>query len=83
MTLFRSNPDARVELRRVETGEIEEAEFSRRLAGLLGVADHEGLVDRLFAGMRPDLPMVEAVRARQGGGDPHGARVELTRRGAV
>ena len=68
VTLFRSNPDARVELRRVETGEIEEAEFSRRLAGLLGVADHEGLVDRLFAGMRPDEPMLEALRRAKAGG---------------
>jgi putative hydrolase of the HAD superfamily len=59
--LFRNTPEARVELRRVETGEIPEAEFSKRLGGLLGVA-HEGLVDRLFAGMRPDLPMVDAVR---------------------
>ncbi|MEJ7789808.1 MAG: HAD family phosphatase [Thermoleophilaceae bacterium] len=62
VTLFRSNPAARTELRKVETGEMEEAEFSRRLAGMLGVADSEGLVDRLFAGMRPDQPMLDAVR---------------------
>ena len=68
VTLFRSDPEARVELRRVETGESEEAEFSRRLAGMLGVADHEGLVDRLFAGMRPDLPMVDAVRRAKAAG---------------
>lgn len=68
VTLFRSNPEARVELRRVETGEIEEAEFSQRLAGMLGVAVHEGLVDRLFAGMRPDLPMVDAVRRAKAAG---------------
>ena len=66
--LFRSNPDARVELRRVETGEIAEDEFSRRLGGLLGVTDNEGLIDRLFAGMRPDLPMVEAVRRARAAG---------------
>ena len=68
VTLFRSNPEARTELRRVETGEIEEAEFSRRLAGLLGVAEHEGLIDRLFAGMRPDEPMLAAVRTAKGAG---------------
>ena len=66
--LFRSNPDARMELRRVETGEIAEDEFSRRLGGLLGVTENEGLVDRLFAGMRPDLPMVEAVRRARAAG---------------
>jgi len=62
VTLFRSNPEARTELRKVETGEMEEAEFSRRLAGMLGVADSKGLVDRLFAGMHPDQPMLDAVR---------------------
>ncbi len=68
VTLFRSDPEARTELRRVETGEIEEAEFSRRLGTMLGVADTDGLVDRLFAGMRPDLPMVDAVRRAKAAG---------------
>ncbi len=68
VTLFRSDPEARVELRRVETGQMEEAEFSRRLAGMLGVSDNEGLVDRLFAGIRPDLPMVDAVRTAKRAG---------------
>ena len=68
LTLLRDRPEARVELRRVETGEIEEAEFSQRLADLLGVAEHEGLVDRLFAGMRPDEPMLDAVRRAKASG---------------
>jgi len=68
VTLFRSNPEARAELRRVETGEVEEAEFSRRLATMLAVADSEGLVDRLFAGMRPDQPMLDAVRRAKAAG---------------
>ena len=67
VNLFR-DPTARGDLRAVETGEIEEGEFSRRLAERLGVAEHEGLVDRLFAGMRPDEAMVEALqRARRAG----------------
>jgi len=68
VTLFRSDPEARTELRRVETGEIDEPEFSRRLAVKLGVAEHEGLVERLFAGMRPDAPMAEAVRRAKASG---------------
>ena len=68
LTLLRERPEARTELRRVETGEIEEAEFSRRLAGLLGIADHEGLIDRLFAGMRPDEAMLAAVRRAKAAG---------------
>ncbi len=68
VTLFRSNPDARAELRRVETGEIDEPEFSRRLGAMLGVAEHEGLIDRLFAAMRPDEPMLAAVRRAKAAG---------------
>jgi len=68
VTLLRSDPEARTELRRVETGEIDEPEFSRRLAVKLGVAEHEGLVERLFAGMRPDAPMAEAVRRAKASG---------------
>jgi len=68
LTLLRERPEARTELRRVETGEIAEAEFSRRLAGMLGVAEHEGLIDRLFAGMRPDEPMLDAVRRAKAAG---------------
>ena len=66
--LFRSNPDARRELRRVETGEIDEAEFGEILGEMLGVEDRENLVDRLFAGMEADEPMVEAVRRARAAG---------------
>ena len=67
VTLFRSDPEARRELRRVETGEIDEDEFAEILGGMLGVADHENLVNRLFAGMRADEPMVDAVRRAKRG----------------
>jgi putative hydrolase of the HAD superfamily len=61
--LFREDPRALRELRRLEVGEIGEEEFAKRFAPLLGVDEAEGLVERLFAGMRPDQAMVEAVRA--------------------
>ncbi len=35
---------------------------------MLGLTDHEGLVDRLFAGMRADEAMVDAVRAAKRAG---------------
>ena len=54
-----------------------------RLAGLLGVAEHEGLVDRLFAGMRPDEPMLEAVRRGQGSRCAHRAGLQLAGRGPL
>jgi putative hydrolase of the HAD superfamily len=68
LNLFRSSEDARAELRRVETGKITEAEFCTYLGRQLGVADSEDLVNRLFAGMRPDYPMVEAVRRAKAAG---------------
>ena len=60
--LFREDPEALALLRELERGEIDEGAFAERFAPMLGVAYHEGLVDRLFAGMRPDQPMLEAVR---------------------
>jgi epoxide hydrolase-like predicted phosphatase len=66
--LFREDPAALAELRRLERGEVSEEEFSERFAPIVGVADAEGLVDRLFAGMGPDEPMIEAVkRAKRAG----------------
>jgi putative hydrolase of the HAD superfamily len=60
--LFREDPAALGELRRLEKGELTEEEFSERFAPMLGVSDTEGLVDRLFAGMGPDESMIEAVK---------------------
>ena len=60
--LFREDPEALAELRRLEKGERTEEEFSEHFGPMLGVTDTENLVDRLFAGMGPDEPMVEAVK---------------------
>jgi haloacid dehalogenase superfamily, subfamily IA, variant 3 with third motif having DD or ED/haloacid dehalogenase superfamily, subfamily IA, variant 1 with third motif having Dx(3-4)D or Dx(3-4)E len=61
--LFRADPDALALLRGLETGELDEAAFEPRFAELLGLATHEGLIDRLFADLRPEERMVGAVRA--------------------
>ena len=66
--LFREDPDALALLRRLERGEIEADEFSERFGAMMGVADTDGLIDRLFAGMRPDEAMHEAVRRARAGG---------------
>jgi epoxide hydrolase-like predicted phosphatase len=60
--LFREDAVALEQLRRLEKGELTEEEFSEEFAPLLGVSQAEGLVDRLFAGMAPDEPMIEAVK---------------------
>jgi len=66
--LFRQDPRALQELRRLEVGEVTEQDFADRFAPLLGIRKTEGLVDRLFAGMRPDDAMIGAVRrAREQG----------------
>ncbi len=72
VTLFRERPEAREELRRVETGQISEGEFCERLGALLGVAETDGLIDRLFAGMAPDGEMVAAVKRAKAAGVPTG-----------
>ena len=61
--LFRGDRAARALLVDFECGRIEEPEFEPQLAVALGLADHAGLVDRIFAGSRPDAEMVDGVRA--------------------
>jgi putative hydrolase of the HAD superfamily len=66
--LFREDPRALAELRRLERGELTEKEFAGRFGPLLGVERTDGLVDRLFAGMGPDEEMVGAVKAARRAG---------------
>ena len=61
MGRFRSDPAARELLIALETGELDEAGFEQRFAPMLGV-EPDGLIDGLFGGVRPDEPMVQAVR---------------------
>jgi putative hydrolase of the HAD superfamily len=65
---FLSDSGARELLEQLEIGRITEAEFEPPFAELLGMHSHEGLIDRLFAGMRPDTEMVEAVVAAKRAG---------------
>ena len=66
--LFRADGEPRRALRAVETGAMSEPDFEAVIGPALGVAEHEGLVARLFRGMRPDLPMVEGVRRAKAAG---------------
>jgi epoxide hydrolase-like predicted phosphatase len=65
--LFRPDGEGLPLLRRLEKGEVTAEEFSERFAPLLGVSS-ENLVERLFAGVGPDEPMLEAVRAARAAG---------------
>ena len=61
--LFREDPDALADLRGLETGALEEAEFEQRFANRLGLDDAADLIDSMFRGMVPCEPIVAAVRA--------------------
>ena len=65
---FMEDRAARDLLGELEEGRIANADFERRFAPMLGVEDHVDLIARLFAGMRPDEPMHEAVAAARRAG---------------
>ncbi|MEA2374698.1 MAG: putative hydrolase of the superfamily [Thermoleophilaceae bacterium] len=70
--LFRERGEGLSLLRQLERGEVEVPEFERRFAPLLGVREPEGMVERLFAGVKPDERMIEAVRRTRAAGVPTG-----------
>jgi putative hydrolase of the HAD superfamily len=58
---FKDDPEARELLIALEKGELGEEQFEARFAALLGI-EPDGLIDGLFAGVKPDEAMVDAVR---------------------
>lgn len=64
---FREDRGCRELLIGLETGALTEDEFEPQFAAILGVSAPE-LIDRMFAGSKPEQEMLDAVlRARQGG----------------
>jgi putative hydrolase of the HAD superfamily len=59
---FREDGEARALLAELETGALPAIDFERAFATSLGVAP-EGLLRRMFGGMRPDAEMIAGVRA--------------------
>jgi epoxide hydrolase-like predicted phosphatase len=66
--LFSTDPEALADLRGLETGAMTEAEFETTFGRRLGLENPDGLIDSMFAGMKPLEPMVDAVRAIRAGG---------------
>jgi epoxide hydrolase-like predicted phosphatase len=62
-TLFRTDPEATADLRKLEVGAMTEEEFDSVFGRRLGLRDPEGLIDSMFAGMSPVEEMVSAVRS--------------------
>ncbi len=67
MNRFRTDPAARELLIALETGDLEEDAFELQFAAQLEV-EPEGLIDGLFAGVHPDVAMVDAVRRARAAG---------------
>jgi putative hydrolase of the HAD superfamily len=65
---FMSDARARDLLAELECGRISEAQFEPRFGELLGVEGNEGLIDRLFGGMRPEEAMLSGVAAAKRAG---------------
>ena len=60
--LFRTDPEALADLRKLETGEMSEDDFEATFGKRLGLAHPDGLIDSMFSGMLPEPSMVDAVR---------------------
>jgi epoxide hydrolase-like predicted phosphatase len=60
---FMKDPMARELLADLETGRMTEEQFEPKFAAVLEIERSDGLIDRLFGGMRPDEAMLDAVRA--------------------
>jgi putative hydrolase of the HAD superfamily len=67
-TLFRTDPEALKDLRGLETGELSETDFEATFGKRLGLENPDGLIDSMFAGMKPVESMVEAVRQLRSSG---------------
>ena len=65
--MFRERGEGLALLRELEKGELTADEFSQKFAPLLGVSP-DNLVEKLFGGVGPDEPMVDAVRRARAAG---------------
>jgi len=66
--LFREEPRTLVLVRGLETGELTREHFEQGFGEMLGIEDREGLVDRMFAGVRPDEAMQTVLRRARAAG---------------
>jgi epoxide hydrolase-like predicted phosphatase len=61
-TLFKTDPEALADLRKLEIGQMSEYEFEAVFGRRLGLADPDGLIESMFSGMQPEPETVDAVR---------------------
>ncbi|MFI1203431.1 HAD family hydrolase [Streptomyces sp. NPDC020883] len=63
-----THPEARAHYRALEVGEMSQVEFNRRTALLLGVADDDNLMGRVWADVRPSTGMIALAKAARSAG---------------
>jgi putative hydrolase of the HAD superfamily len=68
MRLLREDPRAIRLVRALERGDLSEDGFGESFGELLGIEERAGLVERMFAGMRPDEEMLAALRRARAAG---------------
>ena len=68
LKMFRGDSEALPLLRRLERGEISDADFETQFGAMLGIEATADLTSRLFAGLSPQTPMIEAVKAARAAG---------------
>ncbi|MCC9307196.1 HAD family phosphatase [Kitasatospora sp. RB6PN24] len=64
----RRHPDVRSWYRELERGTMSQAEWNRRTAPVLGVADHENLMGRAWSGVTASADMVALAKAARRAG---------------
>ncbi|GIK78814.1 MAG: HAD family phosphatase [Acidobacteria bacterium] len=67
LELFRGDGEALALLRSLERGAVADHVFERDFAEMLGV-EPEGLIERLFGGLRPERRMIDAVGSARAAG---------------
>ncbi|MBA2522256.1 MAG: HAD family phosphatase [Solirubrobacterales bacterium] len=67
LELFRGDGEALALLRGLERGALSDGDFERDFGELLGV-EPAALIDRLFAGLEPEIRIIEAVKAARAAG---------------
>ena len=66
--LFREDPEALADLRRLETGKLDESHFELRFAERLGLDEATDLIESMFRGMLPEPRMVGIVEGARASG---------------
>nr|WP_243088164.1 HAD-IA family hydrolase [Streptomyces sp. 891-h] len=66
--ILEDHPEGRALYKALEIGQLPQAEWNRRTAALMGVADHHDLMGQAWAAVRPATDMIALARAARRAG---------------